>query len=123
MDILEFYTKDVFWGTIARCRTIGKNGGTAYKLRENCLFVKVGHQDYREVFDLNKADCVWYPKFKILNADMPHYATRPKNAGDFFIVDLKPFSNDYGKRKERIDIRRLAFIAANNKNEECSNAR
>ena len=111
MEFLEFNTKDVFWGRKYECEGISKNVAFGKECSEYRLFVKIKHNDYRDVFDLYNANCKWFPKFYILKQEMPHYKLAPKKVGDVYIKDIKPFASE----KRTIDIVELAFIAANQK--------
>lgn len=75
---------------------------------ELSVFIKVGHNDYREVKDLYNADCPYLPKCMIIKSEMPKYAEKSKE-NEFLTIDhITPMFKDFSK-KDKIDLCLILF--------------
>lgn len=104
MEFLEFRKNRIFWATKCSFEKVNDKTSAALPTKTNCLFVRVGKNDFREVCDLNSANCIWFPKFMILREDMPHYAPDSKRPGIGLITNLEPAYVKPEEQQDKVDI-------------------
>ncbi len=104
MEFLEFRKNRIFWATKCAFEKVNDKISAYLPTKTNCLFVRVGKNDYREVSDLNSANCIWFPKFVILREDMPHYAPDSKRADIGRITNLEPAYLKPEEQHDKVDI-------------------
>ena len=109
---MDVYKKNVFKATKCICKSFDKDSYVCEVIEKNAVFVKVGHNDYREVTDLWKADCPYLPTFINLKDEMPHYHSKPTQKGDFVIEEKTPFYNS-SNLKEKTNLNSIIFEAVN----------
>ena len=128
---MKIKKKDIYYGTKCLCTKfiseihggvadcfVGSESYEKTELQHNMVFVKMGDNDYRTPEDLYKVangfSCM-LPKTAISKISMPVFKKEPKNAGDYFVKDLKPYFGTI-EAEDKISLKELVSLVKTNSN-------